>query len=232
MAVSALVGAIGEGNTPLGRSLEAVVKASSLASALQSASTVSELAAVASIALELLPLDPRATSALAGMTTIAGLATQLVSAASASPPNITDAMLASISLVKELGAPRWVLRGLTKVVSVAEAAPRLVAAVAQPDVPAAVLTVVEMAAGVAGTEPWVTTALTSLIAGDVAGAYAVLSPQLQPAVLMNQLANLPQEVRSKLMLAAPKGGSSAGGNSPLAGIAMLCLLYTSPSPRD
>ena len=169
------------------------------------AEMLSELAVVVGSALELLPMDERAASALAGMTTIASHATQLLTAATAEPPDVSGAILVSISLAKEVGAPQWVLTGLTKVVSVAEVAPRLVSALMVPDVPAAALAVVEISAGVAGTEPWVVTALTSLIAGDVSGAAAVLEPQLQPAVLLSLLANIPLSLRSKVMSAVPSG---------------------------
>jgi hypothetical protein len=213
LAVSAVVAASGESHSPIGRSLEAVVKASSLATTAQSASTIPELAAVVGSAMELLPLDQRASSALVGLATVGSLATQLLSAATADPPNVTAALRVSVTLARELGAPAWVVTGLEKVVGVAAIAPRLIAAVQLPDVPAAVIAVVEMGAVVAGTGDWVSDALRDLLVGDVSGAYATLSPHLQPAVLYSALSNLPSDFQISMSRSSPSGGSS-----PMAGI--------------
>ena len=117
--MSALVGALGELNSPLGRSLEAVVKAGSIALALQSASTVPEVAQIVGTAMELLPLDPKVSSSLSGLVVVASLAAQLITAAAATPPDIATALTTSSAIAKELCAPTWVITGLEKVAVVA-----------------------------------------------------------------------------------------------------------------
>ena len=221
MAASALVGALGELESPLGRTLEAVVRAGSIGLEVQSARTVPEIAGVVSSAMDLLPLDERVSSTLAGLIVVSSLASELVAAATANPPDVAKAITVCVSLARELGAPAWVVDGLQKIVPVASIAPRMVSAVAEPNVPAAILALVEMAASVAGTDPWVVAALSSLIGGNFTGALEAVRPQLQPSVLMNAFANVPPQIESALLRATPSFGSSAGGNSAMSGIVFL-----------
>ena len=102
LAATALVGALGELHSPLGRTLEAVVKASSLSVALSSASTVPQIAAVVSSAMELLPLDPLLLDALVGLTRVGSLSSQLALALAARPVDARPSALAP----RTIHAPR------------------------------------------------------------------------------------------------------------------------------
>ena len=112
---------------------------------------------------------------------VGGLASQLIEAASAEPIDLKGALAAVLALADLLGAPEWIVSGLHKVGAVVIAAPKLVAALTanpRPDVRGAFLAMVEMAAAVADTPPWVEAALGALVGGELPEALAVLAPHL------------------------------------------------------
>ena len=175
MAVSALVGAIGEGNTPLGRSLEAVVKASSLASALQTASTVPELAAVAASVLELLPLDDQTSATLSALTTVGSLSMQFTTALTSRPVDLA----AGIGVVTELagifGAPAWLISGLHLLTQFGPKAELLAEAISQGETRACFTHALEIVAILLDLDPAMARALGSLASGNALEATQGLS---------------------------------------------------------
>jgi hypothetical protein len=178
LALRSVVAAAGEQDSPLGESLLVIATAASVAERASTVSTLADASALVSSALVVLPVDSRAAGLLGDLVRVGGLASQLLRAASESPPDLDAALETVVSLAAVLGAPDWLLSGLHKIGGVAAAAPRLVSALAVPDVPLALEALVEMASVVAGTDAWMVSALRLLMGGNVTGAIAVMQPQL------------------------------------------------------
>ena len=82
--------------------------------------------------------------------TVGALGAQLVTAAQATPVDLSTIAQTVVTLAEVLGAPDWVLDGLKKVATVGVLTPSLIGALngPEPDVQEALEVVVQMAAGV------------------------------------------------------------------------------------
>lgn len=110
---------------------------------------------------------------------MAGLTSQLVVAALATPRDLRTALACVGSLAAVLRAPPWVVAALRKIAPVGEGVGRLVDAILAADVRGALGVIAEIAGELAGGDGEATArALTKLLDGDFGGAVAIPGPHL------------------------------------------------------